>query len=161
MTRPDWDTYFLGIAEAVAARSDCERSKVGAVVVKEKRIRATGYNAGPAGKPSCESCPRRNACVEAGVSDYDSGPTRCVAIHAEANALLYCDRGDLVGSTLYITREPCPGCSKLIEAAGISKVVTPDRLAEQIVTKPDTSKLERTIKLMQQTMDTLVGKGLL
>lgn len=120
MTRPNWTSYFLTIAEAVALRSDCERSKVGAVVVKDRRIRSTGYNGAPAGKPGCESCPRRTSGVVPG-SDYSN----CVAVHAEANALLYCDRSDLIGATLYITREPCYACRKLIEGAGVSKVVTP------------------------------------
>lgn len=61
-----------------------------------------------------------------GVDDYDSGATRCVAVHAEANALLYCDREDLIGATLYVTRAPCPGCEKLIQAAGVERVVTPE-----------------------------------
>lgn len=123
--RPDWDTYFLNIAKAVAERSDCERSKVGAVVVNDRRIRATGYNGSASGKPGCLSCPRRLSGVESG-SDYDSGSGRCHAIHAEANALLYCDRQDLVGATIYITRSPCYGCTKLIEAAGVERVVWPD-----------------------------------
>ncbi|QAY13561.1 deoxycytidylate deaminase [Mycobacterium phage Eurydice] len=123
--RPTWDEYFLGIAGAVAERSDCERSKVGAVVVKDRRVRGTGYNGAPAGRPGCGSCPRRRSSVDPG-SGYDSGPGRCVAVHAEANALLHCDREDLVGATLYITREPCNGCLKLIEAAGVARVVTPD-----------------------------------
>jgi len=133
--RPSWDQYFLNIAEAVSERSDCERSRVGAVVVKDRRIRGTGYNGAPAGKPGCESCPRRTAQVVPGESDYDSGPTLCNAVHAEANALLYCDREDLIGSTLYITREPCYGCQKLIDAAGVEKVVTPDRLREELAVK--------------------------
>lgn len=121
MTRPDWDSYFLGIADAVSARSDCERSKVGAVVVKDRRIRSTGFNGAPAGKPGCATCPRRTSGVVPG-SDYSN----CVAIHAEGNALLYCDREDLIGATLYITRAPCYGCQKLIAAAGITRVVTPE-----------------------------------
>ncbi|AOQ27963.1 dCMP deaminase [Mycobacterium phage Mundrea] len=128
--RPSWDEYFLVIAEAVATRSDCERSKVGAVVVKDRRVRATGYNGAPTGKPGCGTCPRRLAEAVPGVSDYDSGPTRCVSVHAEANALLYCDREDLIGATLYITRPPCPGCQKLIDAAGVERVVTPESLDE-------------------------------
>ncbi|AHJ88694.1 cytidine deaminase [Mycobacterium phage RhynO] len=127
--RPDWDEYFLIIARAVATRSDCERSAVGAVVVKDRRVRATGYNGAPAGKPGCGSCPRRTSTVEPG-SGYDSGPGRCVAVHAEANALLYCDREDLIGATLYITRPPCPGCQKLIDAVGITRVVTPEAMDE-------------------------------
>ncbi|QDF15822.1 deoxycytidylate deaminase [Mycobacterium phage Kipper29] len=124
--RPTWDEYFLTIARAAATRSDCERSQVGAVVVKDRRVRATGYNGAPTNRPGCAACPRRLSKAEPGVSGYDSGPTACVAVHAEANALLYCDREDLIGATLYITRDPCPGCQKLIHAVGIERVVTPD-----------------------------------
>ncbi len=119
--RPDWDTYFMGIAEAVSARSDCERDKVGAVVVKDRRVRATGYNGAAAGKPGCAECPRRESGCEPG-SSYDN----CVAVHAEANALIYCNREDLVGATMYVTREPCYACDKLIQAAGVHAVVWPD-----------------------------------
>ena len=120
--RPTFDEYFLGIAHAVAQRSDCERDKVGAVVVAyDRRIRSTGYNGAPAGYPGCETCPRRvSGCAPN--SSYDN----CVAIHAEANALLYCDRMDLAGSTLYVTRKPCFSCQKLIMASGIVRVVTPE-----------------------------------
>lgn len=128
MARPEWDEYFLGIATAAAKRSDCERSQVGAVVVKDRRVRATGYNGAPAGAPGCDTCPRRVAEVVPGVSSYSSGPTRCVSVHAEANALLYCDREDLIGATLYITREPCVDCEKLIAATGVERVVTPDSM---------------------------------
>ncbi|AOT24780.1 deoxycytidylate deaminase [Mycobacterium phage Indra] len=127
MDRPTWDEYFLTIARAAATRSDCERSQVGAVVVKDRRVRATGYNGAPTGMDGCSTCPRRLAAgVVPGVTGYDAGPGQCVAVHAEANALLYCDREDLIGATLYITRDPCPGCQKLIHAVGIERVVTPD-----------------------------------
>lgn len=116
--RPSWAEYFLGIAKAVSLRSDCQRDKVGAVVVgSDRRIRSTGYNGSPAGMDGCESCPRRTSEVEPG-SCYSN----CVAIHAELNALLYCDRSDLPGSTLYVTRSPCYGCLKAIYAAGIKTV---------------------------------------
>lgn len=125
MYRPDFDRYFLGIADAVAVRADCARRRVGAVVVKDRRIRATGYNGSPAGDPGCVSCPRRLSSVAPG-SSYDTGAGVCVAVHAEANALLYCDREDLVGATLYITTDPCDGCLKLIRATGIARVVWPE-----------------------------------
>ena len=123
--RPDWDTYFLTIALTVSTRSDCERRKVGAVVVKERRIRSTGYNGAPAGAPGCDTCPRRLSGVDA-FSSYDTGNGACVAIHAEANALLYCDRADLPGATLYITCPPCDGCLRLIRATGVARVVYPE-----------------------------------
>jgi dCMP deaminase len=124
--RPSWDEYFLGIAEAVSRRSDCERDQVGAVVVgQDHRIRSTGFNGSPAGMAGCSSCPRRTSNVAPG-SCYSN----CLAVHAELNALLYCDRSDLPGSTLYITRKACYGCLKAINAAGVSRVVTPENWCE-------------------------------
>lgn len=95
-TRPDWDDYFLGIAEAVARRADCRRRHVGAVLVANNRIVATGYNGAPSGGPSCLAgqCPRGlldSAAVAPG-SSYDTGAGSCVALHAEQNCLLYADR---------------------------------------------------------------------
>lgn len=120
--RPSWGVYFSAIAYCVATRADCTRAKVGAVVVKDNRIVSTGYNGAPAGEPGCEACPRRHSSVEPG-SSYDSGEGYCVAIHAEANALLYADRDKTVGAMLYVTKDPCEGCSRLIKAAGIAGVV--------------------------------------
>ncbi len=122
--KPSWADYFLGIAEAASKRSSCERAKVGAAVVKNGRVRALGYNDAPAGTPGCETCPRRLSDVPPG-SNYDEGAGRCNAIHAEANALIHCDREDLVGATIYVTREPCYACDKLIQAAGVHGVVWP------------------------------------
>ncbi len=123
--RPNWSEYFFGIATAVSARSSCERRKVGAVVVKDRRIVGTGYNDSPAGMPGCEACPRRLSGVSPG-SSYDTGAGVCVALHAEQNALLYTDRNDLVGSTLYLTTNPCDGCLRMIRGSGIIRVVWPD-----------------------------------
>jgi len=123
--RPDWDEYFLGVAQAIALRADCTRSQVGAVLVKDNRIVSTGYNGAPAGAPGCLSagaCPRGRSDVEPG-SSYDTGPGSCIAVHAEQNAIIYSDRADRVGSTLYVTREPCGGCSRLIAGSGIARVV--------------------------------------
>lgn len=117
--RVGWHEYFLGVAQAVSRRSDCIRDQVGAVVVGEdKRIRSTGYNGAPSGMAGCSSCPRA-------VSDVAPGScySNCVAIHAELNALLFCDREDLPGATLYVTRAPCYGCLKAIRASGVTKVV--------------------------------------
>lgn len=125
MTRPEWDEYFLAIAAAVALRSDCTRRQVGAVIVQDHRIVACGYNGAPAGDPDCRSgaCPRALSGLPPG-SSYDSGPGTCIAIHAEANALLYADHQACAGATLYTTHAPCPGCARLIRGAGISRVVS-------------------------------------
>ena len=131
-TRPSWDDYFAGIADAVSARADCRRRTVGCVLVKDHRIVASGYNGGPAGGASCLAgeCPRGLLSYEevAGLGDYDRPglPGFCVAIHAEANTLLHADRADARGATAYITDPPCPGCRKLLAAAGVARVVWPD-----------------------------------
>jgi dCMP deaminase len=123
MTRPNWDEYFLGVAHAVKLRSDCERDKVGAVIVDgTNRIIATGYNGAPSGHDGCRSCPRRTSGVAPG-SPYSN----CVAVHAEANAIVFCSYPDRTQPrTIYVTRQPCVDCAKLIAAAGINRVVTPD-----------------------------------
>ena len=132
-TRPDWDEYFLAIAKVVARRADCTRRQVGAVLVQQNRIVATGYNGAAAGQPGCGTdgaCPCGQLSyqqVEPG-SSYDTGPGSCISIHAEANALLYADRGKCEGSTIYCTDEPCGGCLRLIAGAGIDRVVTPEDL---------------------------------
>lgn len=138
MPRPDWDDYYLGIARAVAARADCTRRHVGAVIVNDRRIVATGYNGAPAGERGCltaGACPRGQSSVPPG-SSYDTGPGSCIAVHAEANALLYGDFVKTRGGILYLValnsdgslhpnQEPCDGCHRLIRAAGIRRVVSP------------------------------------
>ena len=120
--RPDWDTYFLALADTVATRADCRRRQVGAVIVdSDHRVIATGYNGAPAGQAGCleGACPRGLATAEevAAYSSYDN----CIAIHAEANALLYA-RTSCKGATVYITDRPCLACYKLLTAAGVARV---------------------------------------
>ena len=124
ISRPNWDDYYLNIAKAVSARGDCVRAQHGAVVVKDHKIVSTGYNGTPAGdERSCGStgqCPRAlDQTAQHAKGEYDL----CWSTHAEANALLRASWGDLLGATLYITGQPCPGCSKLIASAGIERVV--------------------------------------
>lgn len=125
--RPDWDAYFLGIARSVAARADCRRRRHGCVLVDvDRRIIGTGYNGAPAGEPGClaGACPRGLLSYDEveSLSSYDSGPGRCISVHAEANALLYA-RTSCKGATAYVTGEPCPTCHKLLRGAGIERIV--------------------------------------
>lgn len=121
VSRPDWDDYFLGITKAVAERGDCIRRPTGAVIVKDHRIVSTGYNGTPAGGLSCLAgqCPRAQSNVLHGDPDYSN----CIALHAEQNAIAYANRFDTDGATIYLTSDPCDMCSKLIRAAGITRVV--------------------------------------
>lgn len=128
MDRPGWDEYFLGIAQAISLRADCTRRRVGVAVVKNNRIVSTGYNGAPSGDRGCMqgACPRGFYTAEElpPGSSYDTGAGACIAVHAEANALLYADRDKTEGATLYCTDEPCDGCTRLIRGAGILRVVS-------------------------------------
>ena len=116
----DWDLYFLNIARETATRSNCVRRRHGSVIVKNRRIRSTGYNGAPSGHPHCDdgACPRAQ---QDAVSGW--GHDNCIAIHAEANAILYSSPEEREGSTIYITGVPCFTCAKLIANSGITEVV--------------------------------------
>lgn len=118
--RVSWDQYFLDLATTTATRATCSRRKHGAVIVQDRRIVATGYNGGPSGYGHCEdgACPRALSNAAQG-HGYDT----CIAIHAEANALLFSSPEERDGATLYCTGAPCFGCAKLLSNSGISEVV--------------------------------------
>lgn len=109
----------MAVADAIALRGDCERAQLGAVIVNEQnRIIATGYNGPPAGtRDTCaESCPRLQ---QGAAVPYAA----CTTIHAEANGLLFCDRRDREGGTIYVTGAVCQDCAKLIANSGLARVV--------------------------------------
>lgn len=117
MARPSWDEYFMELAHVVAKRSTCNRRSVGAVLVRDKRILTTGYNGSPPGQPHCtdEGCIMvDNHCVR--------------AIHAEQNAIIQAALHgiDLRGATCYVTASPCVHCSKMLIAAGVTRIVYSD-----------------------------------
>ena len=120
--RPFWTQYFLRIAQDVSARSNCCRRKVGAVIVKNNHIIATGYNGTPSGTTNCfdGGCSRCNHTHTTG-EKLDE----CLCVHAEQNAICQAAKyGDAIdGGHIYITCSPCLTCLKLIINAGIKRVV--------------------------------------
>jgi len=120
-SRPSWHEYFMGITNLVAGRSTCTRRKVGAVLVKEKRILCSGYNGAPARVPHCEEtgCLREQLNVPSGEKHE-----LCRGVHAEQNAIIQAAfHGISVnGSVLYCTNQPCSICAKMIINAGIKRV---------------------------------------
>ncbi len=120
--RPSWDEYFLKIALDVAERSTCGRRQVGAVLVRDKRILATGYNGAPRGVPHCAEvgCLRESLGVPSGERHE-----LCRGVHAEMNALLQCALHGVAaaGAVLYSTATPCSLCSKMLINAGVGRVV--------------------------------------
>ncbi|HPL82797.1 MAG TPA: cytidine/deoxycytidylate deaminase family protein [Candidatus Omnitrophota bacterium] len=130
--RPSWDEYFLEMSKLVAKRSTCLRRSVGAVLVKDKRILATGYNGAPRGLKHCIDigCIRQKLKIPSGERHE-----LCRALHAEQNALIQASLYgiSLAGSTLYATNQPCVICAKMLINAGIKEVVIadgyPDKMA--------------------------------
>lgn len=111
--RSDWPTYFMSIATTVATRSTCDRKHVGAVIVRDKTILATGYNGSIRGLPHCDD------------AGHDMQDGHCVrTVHAEANAIVQAARNGvrLEGAEIYVTAFPCLNCVKLIANAGIVRV---------------------------------------
>ena len=123
MNRPSWDEYFMQMAELTAQRSTCLRRQVGAIIVKEKHIIATGYNGVPKGLPHCEEL---GGCLREKL-EIPSGERHelCRALHAEQNAIIQAATlgQSIEGATIYITHQPCIICAKMIINAGISRIV--------------------------------------
>jgi len=135
--RPTWDEYFMGIAELTAKRSTCLRRNVGAVIVQDRHIVATGYNGAPRG---LDHCAQRGGCLreELGIPSGERHEL-CRALHAEQNAIIQAATFGLSieGATIYITHAPCVICSKMIINAGIKKIIVgaeyPDSFSAEIL----------------------------
>lgn len=126
MDRPSWDEWGLELARTVSLRADCTRRRVGAVLLDPRhRIVGAGYNGSAPGMRGCltdGACPRGRSDVEPG-SSYDTGAGTCIALHAEQNVVLRASWEDMVGSTLYVTDEPCEGCRRMISGTPIERVI--------------------------------------
>lgn len=125
--RKGWDSYFIDITHAVATRATCDRKHVGAVIVIDRRIVATGYNGSIPGAPHCDDV------------GHDMLNGHCVrTVHAEANAIAQAAKHgvQLKGATLYCNTYPCWLCFRLIASAGIALVIYDDayRVDERVET---------------------------
>jgi dCMP deaminase len=132
MERPNWDEYFMKIAALTAERSTCIRRGVGAVIVKDRHIMATGYNGAPRGIAHCEE---RGGCIREKMN-VPSGERHemCIAVHAEQNAIIQAAvMGESIsGATIYITHQPCVICAKMIINAGIKRIIVKDGYPDQL-----------------------------
>ena len=134
--RPEWEIYFIKIAQLASTRSTCLRRRVGAVLVKEKKILATGYNGAPSGSPHCleVGCLRELEKVPSGERHE-----LCRGLHAEQNAIIQAAYHgvSIQGSVLFCTNFPCVICSKMLINAGIRTIYFldgyPDPLAEKML----------------------------
>jgi dCMP deaminase len=134
--RPGWDQYFMEITHKVASRATCRRRCVGAILVKDKRILATGYNGVPTGITHCleRGCLREQLGIPSGQQHE-----LCRGTHAEQNALIQAARYGIPidGATAYCTDQPCVQCAKMLINAGITEIVYdsayPDELACELL----------------------------
>ena len=120
--RLTWLEYFMSMANLAAQRSTCIRRQVGAVLVKNNHILATGYNGAPKGIKHCAA----DGCMRQ-ILDVPSGERHelCKAVHAEQNAIIQAayTGTSIKGSTLYTTTYPCSICTKMLINAGIKEVI--------------------------------------
>lgn len=147
----------MEVAGVVARRSTCLRRSIGAVLVRDKRILATGYNGAPSGLPHCTEvgCARERLGVPSGERQE-----MCRGLHAEQNALIQAARHGISvqGSSIYCTTEPCSLCAKMLINAGICRIVYrdpyPDKLSRELLESaaisverfgsgPDSGKVDR------------------
>jgi dCMP deaminase len=134
--RPSWDEYFLTIAREVATRSTCLRRRVGAVLVKERRILSTGYNGAPRDMRHCDEigCLREEQGVRSGERHEI-----CRGLHAEMNAILQAAVHGIriEGADLYSTTQPCVLCAKMLINVGVKRICMaegyPDELARSML----------------------------
>lgn len=129
--RPSWDEYFMKLAEEVQTRTTCLRRPVGAVIVKDRRILATGYNGVPTGLRHCieTGCLREKLGVPSGQRHEI-----CRGLHAEQNALLQAARYgiNIEGASIYVTTQPCSVCAKMLINAGIKEIVYRDPYPDEL-----------------------------
>jgi dCMP deaminase len=134
--RPSWDEYFMTIATDVSTRSTCIRRKVGAVIVREKRIITTGYNGAPSKISHCteETCLRSKYNIPSGERHE-----LCRGLHAEQNAIIQAALHgvSIAEASIYVTTQPCSICTKMLINSGIKKFIYSgpynDTLAEEMM----------------------------
>ncbi|MBI4495888.1 MAG: cytidine/deoxycytidylate deaminase family protein [Deltaproteobacteria bacterium] len=131
MSRPSWEEYFMDITRLVAKRATCLRRQVGAVLVMDKRILATGYNGAPSGLAHCleVGCLREKNRVPSGERHE-----LCRGLHAEQNAIIQAAFHGIriQGATLFCTNLPCSICTKMIINAGIREIVYESGYADEL-----------------------------
>lgn len=134
--RPDWDHYFMEMAEVAAKRSTCLRRQVGAVLVKDRRLLTSGYNGAPSRMAHCREtgCLRQQLNIPSGQQHE-----MCRGLHAEQNAIIQAALHGISinDSVLYVTHQPCVICTKMMINAGIKRVIMkdayPDELSEKML----------------------------
>ena len=157
--RPSWDQYFMRMAFLAASRANCTRRKVGAVIVKDKNVLATGYNGPPSGTVHCDvvGCIRDDLKIPSGERHE-----LCRGLHAEQNAIIQAavHGVSIRDATIYVTTHPCIVCSKMLMNSQIKEIVYaqgyPDELAELMLLESSINK--RRFELPEAEMQSMLGE---
>jgi dCMP deaminase len=158
LRRPSWDEYFMRMAYLAASRSNCTRRKVGAVIVRDNNVLATGYNGPPAHTVNCDIV----GCIRDEL-DVPSGERHelCRGLHAEQNAIIQAavNGSSIKGSKIYVTTHPCVVCSKMIMNSHIGEIIFaegyPDDLAELMLLESDIKI--RKFNLPDSEVESMIG----
>ncbi len=156
--RPTWDQYFMRMAFLAASRSNCTRRKVGAVIVKDKNVLATGYNGPPSGTVHCDVV----GCIRDEL-DVPSGERHelCRGLHAEQNAIIQAavHGVSIKDAVIYVTTHPCVVCSKMLMNAQIREIIYaqgyPDELSELMLLESNIKK--RRFELPEGEVKAMLG----
>jgi dCMP deaminase len=162
MQRPTWDEYFMKMAYLAATRSNCTRRKVGAVIVKDRKIVSTGYNGPPKGSMHCDEsgCLREQLNIPSGERHE-----LCRGLHAEQNAIIQAAVFGTVisGSVIYVTTHPCVVCSKMLINAEVNEIIFaegyPDELSELMLI--ESGLKTRQFDISQDFKNILFGENIL
>jgi dCMP deaminase len=138
--RPTIDEYFMKMAHLAATRSTCLRRKVGAIIIKDKRVLSTGYNGAPKGIPHCEEvgCMRKDKNIPSGERHE-----LCRGLHAEQNAIIQAAvfGTSIKGGKIYSTTHPCVVCAKILINSNITEIIYDDdyidELAKEVLSQSD------------------------
>lgn len=147
--RPSWDQYFMQMAYMASSRVNCVRRQVGAVIVRDNNILATGYNGPPSGTQHCDVV----GCIRIDM-DIPSGERHelCRGLHAEQNAIIQAavHGVSIKDGVIYTTTFPCVVCAKMIINAKLKEIIYtegyPDELSELMLLESDVQKRKLTIE---------------
>lgn len=159
MNKPTWDQYFMRMAYLAASRSNCVRRKVGAVIVKDRNVIATGYNGPPSGSADCDvaGCVRNDLNIKSGERHE-----LCRGLHAEQNAIIQAavHGSSISGAVIYVTTHPCSVCSKMIMNAQIREIIYadgyPDELSELLIL--DSNLKLRQFQISEKEVRAMIGE---
>jgi dCMP deaminase len=122
--RKPWDHYFMDLAYMAATRATCPRRHVGAVLAKGKVLFATAYNGAPAGVQDCTEVGCQIQHYQELINGVLESKSKCLrALHAEVNLMLFSDRDERLGATVFVTDEPCWNCANMLANSGVVEIV--------------------------------------